>query len=140
MKRLNKYILVVGALFTLHFSHVTALADDIGTYNMVVQGGSDFRLNLTFYSDDKKTIPVNLSGYSFKAQIRKAAADVTPFATFSSAVTNSGAGTASFWLTRAATAARANSAGIYDIRVTDPAGNIAYWIKGAVQFLATVTR
>lgn len=113
-----------------------AQALEPGSFPIVIYANEDYRLNLTFKS---YTTPVNLTGYSFKLQAKKAYG-LPAFLTFSSSVTNAAAGQTSFWLTRQATAANSRASGVYDLMQTDPSGNVSYKLRGTIEIRETATR
>ncbi|MBT0665743.1 hypothetical protein KI809_15645 [Geobacter pelophilus] len=117
---------------------IPAQALDPGQFDITVYANEDYRLNLTHTANG---VPVNLTGYSFKLQAQaKKGPGAAVLVNFSSAVTDAAAGQTSHWLSRRATAANSNAAGIYDLMQTAPDGTVTYRMRGAIKFLETVTR
>jgi len=123
-------------LAALIFVAAPARALDPGQYDITVYANEDYRLNLTHTAGG---VPTNLTGYTFRLQAKSTAA-ATPFVTFSSAVTSASAGQTRHWLTRAATAAHVNKAGVYDLMQIAPDGTVSYVMRGKVRIVETVTR
>lgn len=132
MKRL--VTLMIVALFCVAGN---AEALDPGVYDITVQEGEDYVLNLTHKANG---LPVDLTGYSFRLQGKRTLASPVAFVTFSSAIVNPTAGQTRHWLTRAATRDRANTAGVYDLMQTAPGGAVSYPMKGTIKFMETVTQ
>ena len=128
---------VLSGLFVLSFFAVSGHAGTPGPYDITVQANEDYRLNLTHTANGR---PINLTGYQFKLQAKKAAADSAAFVTFSSAVTDPLLGKTSHWLHRGTTAANVRATGIYDLMQIAPDGTVTYKVKGTIKFMETVTR
>jgi len=115
-------------------SAVPALALDPGQFDIIIQANEDYVLNLTHKANG---VPINLTGYTFKLQAKKAGA---VFVTMSSAVIDAAAGKSRHKLSRQYTADRANSAGVYDLMRTAPDSTVTYRLKGSLRIMETVSR
>jgi hypothetical protein len=129
-----KYVLI--SLSAVMLIYATAQALEPGNFPLTIYANEDFRLNLTHTAYSS---PVNLTGYTFKLQAKKAYGQPA-FVTFSSAVSNAAAGQTTHWLTKRSTAANAKTSGVYDLMQTAPDGTVSYKLKGTIQFIETVTR
>jgi hypothetical protein len=132
---MNRALLLIATLLLLVAAPAAAV--DPGTYDITVQAGEDYVLNLTL---DSAGIPIDLTGKTYKMQGRKTPLDVAPFLSFSTAVGNGTSGQLSAWARHGSTRAAAGNFGVYDLMQIDPDGMISYIIRGALRILPTVTR
>lgn len=133
MKRLLLIIILLASTICS-----SAYALDPASYDLNIQANEDYRL--TIVMKNMSGNPVNLSGYSYKAQGKTTAADAVPFVNFSSVITDAAAGKVVVSLSKAQSAVRANKQGYWDLLQTAPSGLVSYYLKGILKFIATVTR
>jgi len=124
----------LGIIFCCSLFPVPASALEPGPFDIIIQANEDYVLNLTHKANG---VPINLTGYSFKLQAKKGA---IVFLTMSSSVVDAAAGKTRHKLSKAYTADRANTAGIYDLMRTAPDSTVTYRLKGNLKILETVTR
>lgn len=132
--RFFSYLVPLASLLLL--IAIPAQALDPGPFDITVYANEDYQLNLTHTAAG---VPVNLTGYQYRLQAKKPGA-AAPFLTMSSVIVNAAAGQTRHTLTKAATAALANMAGIYDLMQIAPGGSISYLMQGKIRILETVTR
>jgi hypothetical protein len=102
-------------------------------HDLIIDIGRDFNEYFGF-TDDADT-PLDMTGYTVKAQIRSGeSSGSTLIAEFT--VDNSALADGELWLrlTDAQTAAITASSGYYDILVTDASGTDETWVFGTVTF------
>lgn len=108
------------------------------TYDMIIRGGEDYRLEFTFTNDITRAA-YDLTGCAYKAQARTTATAANAFATFSTAVINPTAGRLDIWLSRRSTAANSGANGYWDLRQTC-GSTVSYPVSGVIKIQNTVTR
>lgn len=115
---------------------------DPGTYNVELRTGVDFDLSLTWYQASSDTNPVDLTGYTGKAQIRDRAGNaVLTFQTTDDTMTLGGAaGTVAIHRGAADTVSLEPGAYDYDIVVTAPAGQKYTLLCGQALVVEGVTQ
>jgi len=121
---------------------------DIGqNLDLDIRQGATFGPHLvTIRNPD--TSPVNITGWMFRGQIRKTAADATIAASFVSEIVSALNGQFRFWISDEATAAiaagdnimSAQSQYVYDFEAQDAAGNVVPLFYGAARVFREVTR
>ncbi len=117
----------------------TAGVFDPLVYDINIYAGEDYILGLTLTAGNN--VPVDLTGYSFRAQFRSAPAPAgAVFATFSTVVTNPTAGTLDIKLSHGWTASMAGKSGTWDLMQTDSTGAVSYILRGKALVQPTVTR
>ena len=116
---------------------VTAYCAEPAIDDLTIQAGEDF--NYTILLKSSTGAALNLTGYTFAAQVRTTYAEGAPLATFTTSVTPL-TGTVVLTLPRATTAGLALKKGVWDLRQTDPNGDQTYLLRGAIRFVPVVTR
>lgn len=119
-----------------------------GKYNMEISQGSDFKLSLSI--KDSNQNPVDLTGHTFRGQIRKTASDAVTQATFTFTITDAvngavdvelpAADSSAIALGKSKNAARTITTMTYDIESEDASGNVTRWLEGLVKFSPEVTK
>jgi hypothetical protein len=84
--------------------------------------------------------PVDVTGYSYQAQIRASYSDSVPLATFTVDTTGAALGQLVLILPQSVTATLGGKTGIWDLRQTDLDGNATYMVRGNFKCLYSVTR
>lgn len=116
---------------------------------ITIQVGSVFDPTWTWYDKLPANggVPIDLTGWTARAQIRAAHSSATPIATMSTQdggiVLGGPAGTVAFFLPATVTATySAPAVGVWDVELTPPAGpQYAFrWVQGTVTFTPEVTR
>ena len=106
--------------------------------NIVIEQGFDF--NTIFELEDTSTNnPLNLSGYSVDAQIRKTYTSSTSVS-FSSTITSSSSGKIQISLGSTATTSLKSGRYVYDVKLTDSLGGIVKAVEGSALVRSGVTR
>lgn len=113
-----------------------------GTYNMVCKQGSTFSLQTTFTDDSDQ--PINLTGYTARMQVRRNPTStddpVVELTTENSRIVLGGAaGTVTFQITAADTAALPVGHYFYDVELVNGAVVTPY-LEGEFEIKANVTR
>jgi hypothetical protein len=114
-----------------------------GTQNLIIDQSADWYCNFVYYSDTAQTIPVNLTGYTAKMQMRSNASDSKAVLTLQtgSGITITGAtGTIALHATAAQTSAIVAGYYVYDLEITSGAGIVTRLIQGQIQVSPAVTR
>lgn len=109
-----------------------------GVYNFTTTQGDDVAETFTFKDDDGAAI--NLTGYTFAAQMRRTPSDTAVLATFSFTITSAAGGTVDMTLSKTVTAGLQPGVYPYDVQWTDAAGKVRTVLAGKVTVLAEVTR
>jgi len=146
MKRYLLSLLVLAALVS------SAFALEPVNWDLVMQAGEDYVLNLQLTSCADVPLPVppavcksskvtKLTGYSYKAQFRSAAAPAgTIYANLSTVFSDMTGGRVDIKLSKAQTAANSGRAGVWDLQQTDSGGQVSYIIRGKAAVSPTVTQ
>lgn len=130
---------MIIAAFSLLSSVLTASALDPAVYDFAMQAGEDFALQLTL-KDSSNTV-INLTGYSYRAQFRSAAAPTgVIYANYSAVTVNAAAGRVDVRLSRSQTATNDGRQGVWDLQQTSSTGQISYLLTGKAKVVSTVTR
>ena len=87
-----------------------------GQHNILLEEGSAFTRILTIES--APGVPINLTGYTFAAKMKRNIADAEPALTFTIAVSNAAAGQVAWTATSAQTLALAPQVHHYDVDMT----------------------
>ena len=90
-----------------------------GKLNIVIEQGATFSKVLTIKDSDG--LPINLTGKTFRSQLRRRPTDVTPAASFTMAVLNAANGTVNWQLTATATAGIVAEPHYYDVEMVEGA-------------------
>ena len=93
----------------------------------------------SFTLEDENGSPINLGASTFAAQIRSSAAATSTIASFSTAVTSTGAGTFYISMTSGTTAALTPTNGVWDLQ-QNLSGTITTLVAGDVRIVQDVTR
>lgn len=88
-----------------------------GKFNITIEQGATFSKTLTL--KDEHGAPIDLTGKTFRSQVRKRPTDVNPAATFSFTVISAVQGTVRWQLTATQTAAIVAEPHYYDIEMVD---------------------
>lgn len=118
--------------------------------NLTVQQGGDYRQQLIFQqcldnplpynlSLCKNRTPVNLTGYSFRAQARQTYPSTAVYANMSTSVVAL-SGIVTLYIHKATTATLGGKTGYWDLLATLPDGSLQYLANGQIYFKSTVTR
>ena len=108
-----------------------------GTYNLVVDQGSDFALDLVI---KQAGAALNLSSYSGRAQLRTAHSASSASASFTVTVTNATEGALKIQLSASTTTSLAAGQYVYDLEITSSAGTVTRIIQGNITVTPEVTR
>lgn len=127
------------ALITIILTLATAaLAFTPGTYDQAIQAGEDYRLTLSL--KDSGGTAMNLTGYSYAAQLRATQATTgTLYANYSASVTSAVGGTVAVSLSKAQTSNLAGKTGYWDLKQTDSGGKATYVLAGKAVVTPRVT-
>jgi hypothetical protein len=106
-------------------------------YDIQIRIGDSESFNFTLQDDNGA--PINLGASTFQAQIRSSAAATSTIASFSTAVTSTGAGTFYISLSSGTTAALTPTNGVWDLQ-QNLSGTITTLIAGDVRIVQDVTR
>jgi hypothetical protein len=110
-----------------------------GTLNLTIRQGADFSITLALKGPDGQ--PVDLTGYSVAAQVRKTPATTTPTATFTCGIPSPTQGLISVSLSHDTTAAlTAPDVGYWDLFLTAPGGTRLCLVAGSVTVSPSITR
>tara|TARA_B100001094_G_C18098311_1_gene754277 strand:+ start:685 stop:1023 length:339 start_codon:yes stop_codon:yes gene_type:complete len=108
------------------------------TYDLVVDQGSDFAIDLTITEGGSAK---NLTGYSGRAQMRSTHASSSVTATFTCSVLNASAGTMKMELSSSTTAGISAGRYVYDLEIfTSSDAVVKRLIQGNVTINPEVTR
>lgn len=133
------FLILLTAVFGVALLFGLAQAIDPAIADLNIYAGSDYRLLLTLKDSTGK--PLDLRGYSYKAQFRQAPAPTgILYATYSTAFTNISGGGLALKLSRAQTTTNSGKSGIWDLQQTDSGGMIDYILTGKVAVKPTATR
>lgn len=113
-----------------------------GVYNITIEQGSTFTLNLTW--KDSSGAAINITGYTARMQVRKsvdAASTTLSLTSGAGDITLGGAaGTISITVSAASTASIASGNYVYDLELVSGAGVVTRLLQGAVTVSPEVTR
>lgn len=117
----------------------TAWALDPGVFDISMQAGEDYRLQLTL--KDGNGAAMNLTGYSYRAQFRQAPAPTGAlYATYSTVMVSPTTGRLDVRLSKAQTNTNTGRSGVWDLQQTEPGGNVSYILTGKTVVKPTATR
>ena len=111
-----------------------------GLVNFVCPQGSTFRRTLTYTLDN---LPINLSGYSSRLQVRQAYYSEDPIISLvsGSGITIGGsAGTIDILIAASATSAFPTGVHVYDLEIVSPSNIVDRLIEGTFNVTPEVTR
>ena len=108
------------------------------TYNLTIEQGSDFAIQLTLSEDGSAK---NLTGYSARAQMRQKKTDASPSATFTCTVTDAVNGQVKMALGNSTTAALTAGIYFYDLELfTENDDIVTRLLEGQATVVAEVTK
>lgn len=110
------------------------------TYNLVIYQGDTFEEDFTFETEGATPTPINITGYSFRAQIRRRASDDASLADFTTTITDAPGGIVQLSLTSEETADLDPGRAVWDLEWTDTLGRVKTHVAGRVRVKAQVTR
>ena len=109
-----------------------------GTYNLVIDQGSDFALDLVI---KEAAVALDLSLYSGRSQLRTSASASSVAATFSVTVTNASEGALKMQLAAATSSALAAGQYVYDLEIyTSNDAIVKRILQGEVTLTPEITR
>ena|SRR6056300_637961 len=109
-----------------------------GVYNIVIEQGATFVLNVTIKEDGE---PKNISGYSARAQMRPTRTSTTLTATFTCTISTPSTGAILMELDPSTTAAIADGRYYYDLEIyTSGDAIVSRLLQGEVTVSPEVTR
>lgn len=111
-------------------------------YDITIEQGATFRLSLAW--KDSTGVPVNLTGYSARMQVRRSHGDGVAqldLSTGNGSITLGGAGgTIEVVASASATDAMTARSGVYDLELESAAGVVTRLMEGKVTVMPSVTR
>lgn len=115
-----------------------------GKYNIEIEKKATYTRDFVLYSTyisagNVGNVPIDLTGASVAAKIKRRAGDATALISFTAVVVDAENGVFRLSLTAAQTAALAFDVGVYDVLITFPSGNVEKFIEGNVVLGKTVT-
>jgi len=110
------------------------------TRNIVLERDTDFSESLTFYSDACFSTTLDVSDYTFQAQIRATDTSSTVIATFTIDTTDAATGNIVLSLTAAQTLALTAGSYFWDLRCVDANSVVSRWVSGTATVAGTITR
>jgi hypothetical protein len=108
-------------------------------HDITIQQGSDFAKTLTIKDDSN--VAINVSGDTFRGQVRKLHSSTDTEASFTFDSTTDGAnGIVSWTLTATQTAAMGNGRFVYDVEWVKASGSVVRILEGVADTTPEVTR
>ena len=107
-----------------------------GTHNITIEKGIDFEL--TFNLKDSSDAAINVTGYTFKAELRRKASTGVA-ATFTSAITNASAGQVKISMNATTTRGLPVGKLQYDLVSQDGSSNVKRYVTGTATVKDTIT-
>lgn len=115
-----------------------------GDINLEIVIRDTFAKTFSFFEDEARTIVKDLTGYSFKAQIRKCKNSSTVILEFVSPttidITLASVGKIILKASSAVTGLLTEQNAVWDIHWVDPSSNTFTFLEGSVQILETTTK
>ena len=109
-----------------------------GIYNITIDQGSDFALDLTLNEEDSA---FDLTGYSARAQLRRRKNDTDPAATFTCTIPNAAAGSIKIELSNSVTASLTAGIYYYDLELFQNQDSVVQRVlQGKAQVIREITR
>lgn len=109
------------------------------TYNLAVYQGDSFSLELVLTDDAATPAPIDISGWTGKAEVRtKAGPGGQLLASFDVTVVDGPGGRVRIKLP-SSESAKIIADGVWDLRFTDAAGDRKTWLRGTVKVIHGVT-
>ena len=109
-----------------------------GKYNFSIDQGATLLKTIAIQS--APGVALNITGYTFRGQMREDYDSATVVATFAITITNAATGTIQVSLTDTITAAITAGTYLYDIEYVDPAGSVTRLLEGKATVKPEVTR
>ena len=106
--------------------------------DLYIENDTEFAQKIVMYSDCNRQNPIDLSGYTLRAQIKNSAG--TAVGEFVVIDTNSASGEISLTLSAAESLAITAGSYSWDLRMEDEDGQVLRWIGGTANVVSTVTR
>lgn len=106
--------------------------------NMTIDQGATFEKTLRFYTD--ATTPKDLTGFTFRAQLREDYDDATPAGEFTMTVVDAAQGVVNMLLTAAVTAALTPGKLRYDVEMVRPNATVRRLFEGVITVTPEVTK
>ena len=107
------------------------------TYDLVIDQGSDFAIDLTITEGGSAK---NLTGYSGRAQLRTTHAASSATASFTVSVVNATNGTMKMEMQASTTTGIAAGRYVYDVEITSGEGIVTRVVEGQIEVTPGVTR
>lgn len=111
------------------------------TYNLAIEQGADYQRQLTWFDD--AGLPVNLTGWTAKMQLRTKASSETVLLelTHTGGITLGGTnGTILIQINNTTTASFGFVSAVYDLELTSGSGQVTRLLQGSVSVSREVTR
>lgn len=113
-----------------------------GVKNITIEQGATYTYNLIY--KDSNSVPVDLSGYTARMQVRKTKANTETLLDLTTEngciVLGGSLGTIAITASATLTAAIDAKAGVYDLELVSPSGAVKRLIEGEVTISLEVTR
>lgn len=106
--------------------------------NMTIDQGSTFERTLRFYTDG--STPKDLTGFTFRGQLRENYDDASPAGEFTMTVLDAPAGVVNMLLTAATTAALDPGKLKYDVEMVRPNATVRRLFEGVITVTPEVTK
>lgn len=106
------------------------------TRNLVIEAGTTYRRTLRFFTDRERTVPLNLTGYTFAAWITQGTFKIE----FAITITDAVNGTAEMVLEPDQTRDVLHGTYAWDMLAETPSGDVKKYSKGGVTIYPTGTR
>lgn len=112
------------------------------SHDILIEQGATFQLNLVW--KDSSNVPINLTGYTARMQVRNKITDASPllsFTTENGAIVLGGAlGTIAITGLATLTDALTVRSGVYDLELVSPTGIVTRLVEGRATITPQVTR
>ena len=110
-----------------------------GDVPLTIRTGDDESVTITF-SDKATGSPINITGRTYRAQIRRSPADATILATWTCAITSGAAGKLTLTLSDTTTATLSPGYAVWDLEETTSGGLVSTPLSGRVTIVQDVSR
>ena len=108
-------------------------------YNFSINQGADETIQLTIV-DAITNLPINITGYTFKSEIRYAFTDASPVASWTCTITDGANGILKLYLSNTATTSLVPGNYVCDVKMTDTSSYVSRIVEGPLTVYAEVTR
>jgi hypothetical protein len=105
---------------------------------LIVDQGSTFSTILTL-TDDTTNLPINVSGYSINANIKKSYYSVNNTAVFTSTINDAGNGNVTILLASTTTENIKAGRYLYDVKITSPSSVVTRIVEGILTITPRVS-